>query len=120
MRKWLEKGKQLKTHIHILYCGIRHPAMPWYVKVLTALVIAYVLSPIDLIPDFIPVLGLLDEMILVPVAFALIVRLIPAEVMRDCQDARQEAMSPYLKLFGILMVAAVWLLLIVICSWWLF
>lgn len=72
-----------------LYIAARHPRTPWFAKLLALLVAAYALSPIDLIPDAIPVLGLVDEVILLPIAIALIARLIPAEVMEGSRAARR-------------------------------
>lgn len=86
--KLREQGRQLKTHVYTLYHGMRDPRVPWYVKVLTLLVIAYVISPIDIIPDFIPVIGLLDDVILVPIAITLIMKLMPEEVIREYQIQR--------------------------------
>lgn len=106
------KGGQSRSHIYSLYLAMRDPRVPWYVRVLTLLVVAYVISPVDIIPDFIPVLGLLDEIILVPIALALIVRLIPAEVLREYQAKQREIKNPGLKIVGAIIVALVWIVLI--------
>lgn len=111
----LHRGRQLKSQISALYHGIYDPRVPWYVKLLALLVVAYVLSPVDLIPDFIPVLGLLDEIILVPLALALIVKLMPEEVMREYQTQQQEIKSRGLQITGILIVLFIWLFLILTC-----
>lgn len=113
--KILDRSRQLKLHIYTLYHGIRDPRVPWYVKVLTLLVIAYVISPIDIIPDFIPVIGLLDDVILVPVAITLIMKLMPEEVIRDYQSQQHEIKNSSLKITGIIIVVTVWLLLILLC-----
>ena len=110
----LEKGRQMKSRVYCLYRGMYDPRVPWYVKLLTILVLAYVISPVDIIPDFIPVLGLLDEVILVPVAIALIVRLMPAEVINEYQGEQQEIRSRGLKITGVLLVAGIWLVLIML------
>src|SRR5712691_3572734 len=94
--------QRLKARAHLLkrdtialYLVARDPRTPWYAKVLAAAVVAYALSPIDLIPDFIPVLGYLDDLILVPAGIALVLRLVPAEVMADCREqARTRADRP--------------------------
>jgi uncharacterized membrane protein YkvA (DUF1232 family) len=88
LQKLKEKGQQIKLEIHALLLAYRNPCTPWYAKVWAALVIAYALSPIDLVPDFIPVIGYLDDLVLVPAGIALAVKMIPAEVMRE---AREEA-----------------------------
>jgi uncharacterized membrane protein YkvA (DUF1232 family) len=87
------RAKQLKTEVFALYLAARHPATPWYAKALIAGIVAYALSPIDLIPDFVPVLGLLDELVLLPIAIVLVLRLVPAEVMADCR-ARAASQPP--------------------------
>jgi uncharacterized membrane protein YkvA (DUF1232 family) len=87
---WKQRIRELERGSRALYLAARDPRVPWYAKVLVVLVVAYAVSPIDLIPDFIPVLGYLDDLLLVPLGIALAVRLIPAEVWRDCV-ARAEA-----------------------------
>lgn len=108
----LNQGRRLKTHVYALYHGMHDPRVPWYAKLLTLLVIAYVISPVDIIPDFIPVLGLLDEVILVPIALALIIKLVPEEVIREYQTQQQEIKSSGLKIAGVLIVVMIWLLLV--------
>jgi uncharacterized membrane protein YkvA (DUF1232 family) len=110
--KLREQGRQLKTHVYTLYHGMQDPRVPWYAKLLTLLVIAYVISPVDIIPDFIPVLGLLDEVILVPIALALIIKLVPEEVIREYRTRQQEIKSRGLKIAGVLIVVMIWLLLV--------
>src|ERR1700752_4608046 len=73
----------LKRDVHAVYLAARDPRTPWYVKALAFPVAAYALSPIDLIPDFIPVLGYVDDLLIVPLGIALVIRLIPAEVMQN-------------------------------------
>ena len=86
-----DRAKQLKTDIPAVFLALKRKEMPWGAKVLAALTIGYALSPIDLIPDFIPVLGYLDDLIILPAMVALTVKLIPAEVMDDCR-AQAEGM----------------------------
>ena len=80
-----DRAKQLKTDIPAVFLALKRKETPWGAKVLAALTIGYALSPIDLIPDFIPVLGYLDDLIILPAMVALTVRLIPAEVMVGCR-----------------------------------
>lgn len=94
IKYWKTKAKLLRTEIFALYLASRHPGTPWYAKVLAALIIAYALSPIDLIPDFIPVAGYLDDLILIPAGIALLIRIIPREVLEEC---RAKAQSDLLK-----------------------
>ena len=80
-----DRAKQLKTDIPAVFLALKRKETPWGAKVLAALTVGYALSPIDLIPDFIPVLGYLDELIILPAMVALTVRLIPADVMAACR-----------------------------------
>ena len=79
------RAKQLKTDIPAVFLALKKRETPWTAKLLAALTVGYALSPIDLIPDFIPVLGYLDDLIILPAMVALTVRLIPAEVMAGCR-----------------------------------
>jgi len=87
---WKERVTALKKETYVLYLACRHPRVPWHAKVLALIVVGYALSPIDLIPDFIPVLGYLDDAILIPLGILLVIRLIPAEVLAECRQ-RSEA-----------------------------
>ena len=79
------RAKQLKTDLPAVFLALKRKETPWMAKALAALTIGYALSPIDLIPDFIPVLGYLDDLILLPALVALTIRLIPAEVLASCR-----------------------------------
>ena len=81
-------ARRLKRDVLAIYLAARNPLTPWYVRVLALAVAAYALSPIDLIPDFIPVLGVLDDLLLVPLGVLLVVRLLPQEILAD---ARKQA-----------------------------
>lgn len=86
------RARALKRDVRALSLACRDPRVPWYAKLLAGLVVAYAVSPIDLIPDFIPVLGYLDDLILVPAGIVLVVRLIPEDVLADCR-LRAETME---------------------------
>jgi uncharacterized membrane protein YkvA (DUF1232 family) len=81
---WKQKAKQLKQEVHAVYLAMKDPRTPWYARALAAIVVGYAFSPIDLIPDPIPVLGYLDDLVLIPLGIMLLVKLIPAEVLQDC------------------------------------
>lgn len=85
-----QRARRLKTDTLALYLAYRDPRTPWHARVVSAVVVGYALSPIDLIPDFIPVLGYLDDLILIPLGIALSVKLIPAEVMAECRVRAQD------------------------------
>ena len=79
------RAKQLKAETYALFLASRHPKTPWYAKFLATGILAYALSPIDLIPDFIPILGYLDDFILIPLGIALAIKMIPPEVLEECR-----------------------------------
>lgn len=81
---------------------------PWYAKAITALVLAYVISPIDIIPDFIPVIGLLDEIILVPIAFRFIYKMIPETVKAEAATEMDNHLKQRLCIIGVIMVLTTW------------
>ncbi len=90
---WKQKAKSLKAETLALYLACRHPRTPWYAKALTGVVVAYAFSPIDLIPDFIPVLGYMDDLVLIPLGVALVMKMIPGDVMEACRAQAQIEMS---------------------------
>lgn len=87
MRK---RARRLKTEIYALYLAYRDLRVPWYARLFAAGVVAYAFSPLDLIPDFIPIIGLLDDLILVPLGIVLALRMIPASVMAECRQRADE------------------------------
>jgi len=111
-------AKNLKRDAIALFLASRDPRTPWQAKVLAGLVAAYVLSPIDLIPDFIPVVGYLDELILVPVGIWAVVRLVPVDLMREfrAEAARLEARPK--SRAGAAFIIAAWLATAILLSWW--
>ena len=111
-------ARDLKRDAIALFLAARDPRTPWYAKVLAGLVAAYALSPIDLIPDFIPVVGYLDDLILVPAGIWAVVRLIPVDLMREfrAEAARLEA-RPKSRTCAAFIIAA-WLTAAVLLAWW--
>src|ERR671938_485139 len=93
LRKW---AHAIKRDLFMLYLAARDPRVPWYAKVVAACVVAYAFSPIDLIPDFIPVLGYLDDMIIVPLGILLAIRLIPPQLLAElrAEAARRDRRPP--------------------------
>lgn len=90
MDKWRERVQQLKKETYALYLAYKDPRVSWFARLWLALVVGYALSPIDLIPDFIPVLGYLDDLILVPLGIWVAIKLIPEPVLAECR-VRAEA-----------------------------
>src|SRR5436309_9813327 len=88
-----QRARHLKSETFALYLAARHPATPWYAKLLVAGIVAYALSPIDLIPDFVPILGYVDDLVLIPLGVALALRLIPPAVMMECRARAVQAIN---------------------------
>jgi uncharacterized membrane protein YkvA (DUF1232 family) len=91
--RWKVRARQLKTELYAVYLAYRDPRVPWYARVVAALVVGYAFSPIDLIPDPIPVLGYLDDLILLPLGIALVLHLIPAPIMAECRATARERLD---------------------------
>jgi uncharacterized membrane protein YkvA (DUF1232 family) len=91
-QSWKTRAKQLRAEVVALYLASKHPRTPWYAKVLAALIVGYALSPIDLIPDFIPVVGYLDDFIIVPAGIALLIKIIPRDVLEECRAKAQSGL----------------------------
>ena len=92
------RARQLKKNIYLLYLIFRHPKTPWYAKALSIATVAYALSPIDLIPDFIPVLGYLDDLLIVPCGIILSLKLVPSDIIDECRENTSDETS--IKKFG--------------------
>jgi uncharacterized membrane protein YkvA (DUF1232 family) len=88
------KARRLKLETYAVYLAYRDPRVPWPARLFAACVVGYAFSPIDLIPDFIPVFGYLDDLLLVPVGIALALRMIPQPVMAECREKARLAMQP--------------------------
>jgi uncharacterized membrane protein YkvA (DUF1232 family) len=111
-------ARDLKRDAIALFLAAHDPRTPWYAKALAGLVAAYALSPIDLIPDFIPVVGYLDDLILVPIGIWAVVRLIPVDLMREfrAEAARLEARPK--SRAGAAFIIAAWLTAAMLLAWW--
>lgn len=102
-------AREVKADVHALWLAARDARTPWYAKVLAAVVAAYALSPIDLIPDFIPVLGYLDDVVLVPLGVLLVIRLIPGEVMEQHRAAARLAVHQPVSRAAALVIVGIWI-----------
>lgn len=100
-------ARRLKTRLILLWLCCREPDMPWLPKIVALVTVGYALSPIDLIPDFIPVLGFLDDVILLPIGIWLALRLIPAALQRRCQPAAEAMAGQRISFSGRWVMAAV-------------
>src|SRR5262247_3127363 len=102
-------ARLIKRDVHALYLAARDPRVPWYAKAVALAVAAYALSPIDLIPDFIPVIGYLDDLIIVPLGILLAVRLIPADVLAEHRLAASEAAERPTSRTAAAVIIAIWI-----------
>jgi uncharacterized membrane protein YkvA (DUF1232 family) len=118
MRAWRGRAKALKAQALAVWYAARDPAMPWWLRALALAIAAYAFSPIDLVPDFIPVLGLLDDLVLLPLGVALLVRLTPPSVMARAQARAAIASERPTGRVAATVVIAVWVLVLGSAAWW--
>ncbi len=90
---WKDRARALKRETYAVYLACRDPRVPWYGRVLAACVVGYAFSPIDLIPDPVPILGYLDDLILIPLGIAMVLKAIPPEVMTECREKAALALA---------------------------
>jgi len=117
LRLW---AKRLRTEVHALCLACRDPRVPWHAKAIAVFVVAYALSPIDLIPDFVPVFGYVDDLIIVPLGIWLACRLIPGEIMQECRaaallDARWNRPRSYV---AAAIIVTIWVGAILLALYW--
>jgi len=111
------RARALKTETYALYLAARDPRTPWVARGLVFLVVVYALSPIDLIPDFVPVLGYLDDLIIIPGGIALALKLIPREVMEQSRaQARTTSMDKRAGILGAAIIVLIWILAIIVLA----
>ena len=117
MRRLRDWARAIKRDVVALYIAARDPRVPWFVKFAAAAIAAYALSPIDLIPDFIPVLGYLDDLVIVPLGILLVVKLIPPPLMAEFrQQALRQAERPTSRI-GALAIIVIWIAAFTFTSW---
>src|SRR5947208_11591420 len=119
MRQLRDWARTIRRDVVAVWIAARDPRVPWYAKALALAVAAYALSPIDLIPDFIPVLGYLDDLIIVPLGILLVIKLVPAELMAEfrAEAARREA-APRSTVAAVVIVLT-WIAAAGLLLWWL-
>ena len=116
-RRLKEWARAIRRDVHALWLAGRDPRVPWYAKAFALLIAAYALSPIDLIPDFVPILGYLDEVILLPPAILLAVKLVPPELMAEHRAAARAEARPVSRA-GAALVVALWVAAAAALVWW--
>ena len=113
VESWKQRVQELKIQVYVLYLAYRDSRVPWHARIFAACVVGYAFSPIDLIPDFIPVVGYLDDLIIVPLGITLALKMIPAQVLTECQRNSRAVMQqgkPVNRIAAALIIA-VWILL---------
>jgi uncharacterized membrane protein YkvA (DUF1232 family) len=90
MKRWADRARRAKLELLALYLAARHPQTPWYAKVVVAGFVAYAITPVDFFPDALPILGIVDDLIFVPLAITLAVRFVPSPVLAECRGRAQE------------------------------
>ncbi len=118
LKSWQECGRQLKAETYALYLAYRDPRVPWWARVFAACVVAYAFSPIDLIPDPIPVLGYLDDLVLVPLGVVLARRMIPPTVMAECRERARTAVERPTNWYAAAVIVVIWLALAGLAAAW--
>ena len=119
--RWKEQIRRLNQELAALALAVRRPDVPWYAKALGVFVIAYALSPIDLIPDFIPVLGLLDDLLLVPLGILAVRALVPAAVLAECRaEVAKGVPRPRTGWIAAVVIVAIWATVLGALLYWLF
>jgi uncharacterized membrane protein YkvA (DUF1232 family) len=115
--RWKDRARRLKRELNALALASRDPRTPWYAKALAVCVVAYAFSPIDLIPDPIPVLGYLDDLILIPLGIVLVMRLIPDEVMADARTRANEGSMKPASWIAAGLIICCWIALAILAVW---
>jgi uncharacterized membrane protein YkvA (DUF1232 family) len=111
-------ARGLKRDAHAVYLAARDPRTPWYARAVAVLIAAYAFSPIDLIPDFIPILGYLDDLLIVPLGILLVVRLIPADVLEEHRASADERLSLRpVSYAGAVFVVGIWIIAAAALYW---
>lgn len=114
LKQW---ARTIRRDVVALWLAARDPRMPWYAKAVAGLVAAYALSPIDLIPDFIPILGYLDDLIIVPLGILLAIRLIPSELLCELRAEAATRSKPRTSV-GLIPILAIWAIAALFSIWW--
>jgi uncharacterized membrane protein YkvA (DUF1232 family) len=104
-------ARRLKVEVYALYLAFKDPRVPWYARVFAAVVVGYAFSPIDLIPDPVPVLGYLDDLILIPLGVALAIKMIPPAVLAECREKARDAKDRPVNRVAAVVVVIVWIAL---------
>ena len=111
--RWKEKAKKLKQEIYALYLAYKDPRVSWYAKIFIVILVGYAISPIDLIPDFIPIIGYLDDLIILSLGIVLAIKMIPREVMEECRkESIKGIKDKKIAVIGLIIIISIWVVLL--------
>ena len=116
--RWKQKTRELKLEVYALYFACRDPRVPWYAKALAVCVVGYAFSPIDLIPDPIPILGYLDDLVLIPLGVLAVRAMIPAAVLAECRERAHTVATKPTNWVAAGIIVAVWLIAVAAVVLW--
>jgi uncharacterized membrane protein YkvA (DUF1232 family) len=107
----ISRARALKKEVHAVYLAAKDPRTPWFAKAFISFIVAYTVSPIDLIPDFIPILGYLDDLVIVPLGVALAILMIPPEVLDEARENVKQAQGPErnVEIAGMTLIVLLWI-----------
>jgi uncharacterized membrane protein YkvA (DUF1232 family) len=114
LKRWAQK---LKVEVYALYLAYKDPRVPWYARAFAAVVVGYAFSPIDLIPDPIPVLGYLDDLVIIPLGVALAIKMIPPQILAECREQARETKDKPIGRVAAVVVVTVWIALAALAVW---
>jgi uncharacterized membrane protein YkvA (DUF1232 family) len=114
LKRWAQR---FRVEVYALYLAYKNPRVPWYARAFAAVVVAYAFSPIDLIPDPIPVLGYLDDLVIIPLGVALAIKMIPPQVLAECRDEARGAKDRPVSRVAAVAVVAIWIALAALAVW---
>lgn len=106
------KARQLKSMVMVIYYAYRDPRTPWFAKLFAGLVVAYAFSPIDLIPDFIPVLGLLDDLLLIPIGVSICLKMIPRDVIESATEKARLSQDKPTNIWAAIFIVLFWVAIV--------
>ena len=117
LREW---ARELKHQTLMVYYAVRDPRTPWHARLVAGLIVAYAISPIDLIPDVIPVVGYLDEIILLPAAIWLALKLLPADVLEAARQKAEQTAERPTSIAAVVTIVLIWVILTALFGWWIY
>jgi len=117
---WKSSATRLRLEAYALYLAFQDPRVPWYARAFTALIVGYTFSPIDLIPDFIPVLGYLDDLVIVPLGIALAIKMVPREVLEEyrVKEAKRIQQDKPVSWFAAVVIILLWVAICILIIIW--